>query len=222
MESTNQTCATLIEELLVDPKGFYDSGRSYLLLQTFFDGASLEMLRPLLMSNILFVQRVAVFVASELGSSVCGLLDNIAPLLCSNERYLQYHAMEIITICSIGDKTGAFLSVVRMLETHDEVLRILAMNLMSRTTLTKIIAARNACTSDLPHAEAHQRGLGLLENLHLANAKIIEETIADEDPLVRRYGAIAAKRLEHIFSMVMKRMEASDDPDLRNFCGDST
>ena len=45
--------------------------------------------------------------------------------------------------------------------------------------------------------------------------------IGSTDPLLRRYGAIAAKRLLKRFPTLMREVGGSDDGDLRRFFGEA-
>jgi hypothetical protein len=119
----------LIRELLTNPRVFSKDGRAYDLLQAYFAGLPLETLRPLLRDDDLLVRRAAAFVAEELGIQAQSLIDDILPLLASGDRYLQYHAMEALAVCSQGEQAAAFKHVARGLENDDDVLRFRAMEL---------------------------------------------------------------------------------------------
>jgi len=43
----------------------------------------------------------------------------------------------------------------------------------------------------------------------------------DVDPVIRRYGAIVAKRLYRVFPHLMTEAELSNDPELRRFYQDT-
>jgi len=212
-----QKAEQLIRDLLADPEGFDAKGRGYDLLQAYFAGLPLETLRPLLRSQVPLVRRAAAFVASELGSQACSLLDDVIPLLASGNRHLQYHAMEVLAVCSEGERAEAFVQVVRELESDDDVLRALAMRLVSNADLSQLEAARRRLNPSDPRQRKHEQALVTLMAAGRVEPAVVAAMIGDVQPLVRRYGAIAAKRLfrelPHLFTMV----GASDDADLQRF-----
>ena len=214
---TNPSCAELMEDLLADPKQFYDEGRGYALLQAFFDGEPHETLRTLLRSQHFFVRRVAMFVASELGIDAYDLIDDVITLLNSEDWYLQHYAMEVIAVCAQGEQAPKFVLVVGMLEHRDERLRGLAMYLMSRVEVSQLVAARDALMVDVSVNEVHVRGLGVLTEGQAVDPTVVSAMIGSFDPLTRRYGAIGAKRVDHRYPALMKEVAASDDAELQAF-----
>src|SRR5262245_38440447 len=135
----NQSCTELVRDLLGNRIRFYNDGqRSYALLQVFFEGERLETLRPLLKSSDMPVQRVAMFVASELGINARDLIDDVIPMLYSEDSQVKYDAMELLAVCCRDEQAPKFALVVRMLESDDQVLRVLAMYLLSRVDISQI------------------------------------------------------------------------------------
>lgn len=204
----------LIRDLQTDPSKFSDEGLAYDLLKAYFEGLPVNTLRPLLSSNNSLVQRAAVYVASELGSQAKDLVYDVIPLLDSEDRYLKYHAMEVLAVCCEGERAKEFFHVVKVLESDDDVLRALAMRLVSRVDLSQIEGARRIFDS---RHQTHSHSLAILAEGKQVDPAIIISMIHDVDPLIRRYGAIAAKRLIAEFPNLMKEMQSIDDPDLRNF-----
>lgn len=212
-----QTGERLIRDLLADPQRFDADGRAYDLLQAYFAGFPLETLRPLLRSEAALVQRAAAFVASELGSQARSLVDDVIPLLSSGNRYLQYHAIEVLAVCSQAEHAGNFAHVVRALESDDDILRVLAMRLLSNADVAQLEAAHRRFETSDPRQQTHHHGLLSLVAGGRTRPGIVAAMIHDDDPLVRRYGAIAAKRLLREFPSLMMEVGASDDADLSQF-----
>ncbi|MBI2374004.1 MAG: hypothetical protein HYV07_08400 [Deltaproteobacteria bacterium] len=206
----------LICDLLADPRRFNDDGRAYDLLQAYFEGLAVETLRPLLRSADPLVRRVAVFVASELGGQAADVIHDVIPLLESGDRYLQYHAMEVLTVCCGGEHAGEFAHVARQLESADDVLRALAMRLVARADVSQFEAARRLVARDA-NSRTHQEGLQILAAGEGVEPGPVAAMIGNADPLLRRYGAIAAKRLLARLPSLMSEVGASDDGDLRRF-----
>src|SRR4051812_9030548 len=106
----------------------------------FFHGESLVTLRPLLENGNILVQKSAIFVVSELGPNARGLVDVVIPMLSLNDRYILYHAMEIIAVCCTDERAQDFWYVLEQLDSGDAVLRRHAMHLASRVSVEQIKA----------------------------------------------------------------------------------
>jgi hypothetical protein len=212
----DDTGQRLIDDLLADPPGFDASSRGYDLLKAYFAGLSLETLRPLLKSDDVHVQRVAAFVASELGIQARSLVDDVIPLLSSGNRYLQYHALEVLTVCCKAERAVDFAHVARALESDDDVLRVLAMRLISNAQTAQLEAAQRAFDASDPRQRTHGDALRALAAGNRVEPGVVLAMIRDANPLVRRYGAIAAKRLQE-YPNLMTEVGASDDADLGKF-----
>src|SRR5947209_7036251 len=93
---------TLLRDLQDDPGKSFDQGRAYDLLQAYFHGFPLDTLRPFLKSESLPARKAAAFVVSELGGQARELVDDVISLLGSHDRYLCYHALEVLSVCCDG------------------------------------------------------------------------------------------------------------------------
>src|SRR5439155_23908582 len=99
----NSTGQQLIQELLEDPTRFYESGKTYELLQAYFGGFPLVTLRPLLAHSERMVKRAAVWVTSEIGDDGRSLIHDVIPLIRDDDRFIQYYALETVTVWSVGE-----------------------------------------------------------------------------------------------------------------------
>jgi hypothetical protein len=201
----------LIGELLADPRGFANSGRGYKLLQTYFKGAPLDTLRPLLRSEELLIRREAVWVASELGAQAYPLLDDVVPLIDSGDRYLAFHAMESVTVCATGVRAPEFVHVVAKLEDPDNVLRSLSMFLMSNAETSQLVGAIEGELHSV-----HQEGLRLLLDASASDDAVLA-FIHSEEPLSRRYGAVAAARLYEKNPRLIDEVRTMEDGEVGSF-----
>lgn len=206
--------AQLIEELLADPSGFADRGRAYQLLQAYFSGAPLETLRPLLRSADAHVRRAAAFVVSELGVKACPVLDDVLSLMNSGDRYLTFHAMESTALCATGERSKEFFHIVGKLEDPDEVLRSLSMFLMSNAAASQLGAALTL--AERSRHNAHEEGLRVLIDASASDEAVLTLVHSDQ-PLRRRYGAVAAARLYELRPQLLKNAEATEDRDVDSF-----
>jgi HEAT repeat protein len=207
----------LTAELVDDSKRFFESGKAYQLLQEFFNGFSLEMLRSLLPSNDLYVRRTAVWIVSELGSGGCELIEEVLQLRNDKDRYVQYHVLEIIAVCALGKEDGAFAHVVRSLESDDEVLRSLAMRLVSKAQIAQLKSTLETFDLSLESDRPHAKGLLDLADSGLLEERDVLKMLNDTNPIVRKYGAMAAKRLQQQLPALIVRASESTDADIRKF-----
>ena len=185
----------LIEELLHDPQRFDDAGRAYDLLQEYFSGFSIETLRPLLRSKDIWIQRSSSFIAAELGHRSQPLLYDVIPMLDSTEAHVQAYAMDVLTVCSTGQRAALFAHVARKLESNHEGLRSIAMDLVANADVQKLEAAARFFARG-QHRTGHERGLHALAASDQMPPADITAMLKDSDPLVRRYGEVAKRRHE--------------------------
>lgn len=207
----------LVDELLADPQRFDEEGRAYQLLQCYFSGYPRETLRPLLRSDERLVQKAAAFIISELGVDARDLLDDIVSLMQSGDRYLKYQAMEALTVCADGKQAEKFAYVPLELEDDDAVLKKLAMRLVANADSSQLAAAADFLTRECRWRK-HSRALLSLANEDMLTVDEVVRMVRDSDALIRRYGAIAARRLRHRYpKMVSEVSLATEDPDLLDY-----
>lgn len=206
----------LIAELLSDPEAFKQRGRAYQLLDEYFSGLPVETLRPLLSHQNVYVQHAAVWVASELGAQAAPVLDDSLPMITSDDRFLSYHALEIAIVCAVGDLCDRFVRVPVALESSDDVIRRLAMRLMSRADAAQLEAAAKAAEQN-GLSETHRTGMKLLAAGDTAGVDDIKEMLASDSALARSYGAVAAKRLAGKHPTLLDIAAGLDDPHIARF-----
>jgi hypothetical protein len=185
----------LIGELLADPAAFKEHGRAYQLLEEYFSGLAVETLRPLLRHENTLVRHAAVFVASELGQEASPLLDDVVPLIESDDRFVSYHALEVTVVCATGPLADRFIAIPRALESRDDVVRVLAMRLLTRADPTQLEAAAARADQIAINKEVHSRGLLMLAGSASRDPRDVRLMLSDKHPIARMYGAVAAKRL---------------------------
>jgi hypothetical protein len=190
----NSTGIELIAELYDNPQQFYDAGKSLLLLHEYFIEFSQEKLRPLFYHDNLFVRRVAIWIASELGSKGGCFIDDAIALLGDDDRYVKHYALEVIAVNSIGDDSSKFVEVIRFLECKDEVICDSAMLLVTNASriqleeCAKHFGSRDSCS------KSHSEGLSELMRIDDVAKEHIEFMKKDDDPIIRRYGEIITRK----------------------------
>ena len=207
----------LVAELLADPATFKERGRAHQLLDQYFKGLGIDTLRPLLTHNDLLVRHAAVWVASELGQQACVLLDDVITLLDTDDRYLTYHALEVIVVCAIGNDVDRFVHIPRALESRDEIIRILAMRLMAQADSTQLEAGSRHVTSIGLSSDVHARGLSLLATGRSCSLEDVRHMMLEDDALARMYAAIAAKRLRQVHPELLQMAATIPDAVVGRF-----
>jgi len=208
----------LIDELLANPAKFIEQGKPEELFQAYSRGwIPLHTLRPLLANENLLVQREAVWIAEELGKWACSLIHHVIPLIDSGDRYLKYEALQVAMVCSVGAKVTEFLHVARCLDDSDEVIRVLAMRLVTNADRSQLEAGLIAAGSDGVLGIAHRTGLERLSKCDALERGQVQVMLGDRDPLTRRYGAIAAKRLMKKWPELIDAAGTVSDQDISRF-----
>ncbi len=216
----NSTGEQLIQELVANPTRFTKEGKGLELLREYFEGFSLETLRPLLSNSDLKVRKEAVAILSELGTQGCDLLDAVVLLVNDLDLSIKYDALECIMVCSVGQNAGEFLHVLRSMESNVEVLRILAMRLSSNADPLQLQAAFQGLETFDFKEDIHKKGLITLLNSDFLDTKEILSMIDDNEALTRKYGAITAKRLFGKYPELIRYALLSKDSDVQKFAKD--
>lgn len=203
----------LIEELYEDPEKFIERGRSYQLLQTYFDGYPIETLRPLLQSDNESINRAATFVISELGDQACDLLDEVIPLLSRKNRRIKCEVLESIMVCSTGEKAKHFIHIAQSLEREEKVVRKLAMRFVYRASSSQIKAVLKL----LKPSSLHYKGLSKLLKSSALTINEITDMLRSNEALLRRYATIIAIKNSDQNSELIKDSVLNSDQDILEF-----
>lgn len=207
----------LIQELLTDTTKFYEQGKGYQLLEAYFEGLPVETLRPLLNHQDRRVRREAAWVASELSCEACSLIHDAIPLVYDGDPDIQYCALEIVIVCSVAENVDQFIHIVRALQSNNKLIRGLAMKLVSNADVSQLEAGLRAFSFPSSVDEQHKQGLtNLLKGSLLAGEQVLK-MIDDNSPLIRKYGAIVAKKLMELFPELIVHAISSNDSDVRKF-----
>src|SRR5262245_58104236 len=207
----------LIDELLADPSKFIEQGKGGKLAEAYFRGHPVHTLRPLLASENLLVRREAAWIASELGALACSLIHQVIPLIYSGDRRQIYRALQVAIVCSTGENVKEFVHVARSLENDDEVIRVLAMRLVTNADQSQLRAGLAVSGGDGVLSKAHRTGLERLSKCDALELREVQLMLADQDPLIRRYGTIAAKRLLKKWPELINAAVTVHDRDVSRF-----
>jgi archaellin len=207
---------SLIETLFENPEEFFDKGLSYDLLQCYFDGFSIESLRPLLMSENTTVQKVAIWIVSELGSAANDLSDLVVALIKTDTRYIKFYCLDSIALFSSSGKKDLFHIVLEHLLNEDYIVGKRAMYLTSN-------ASELVLLNVLKHMRAedqldHEKGLSLL--IEGTKSKWFSEIKKTTSILLQMYLAMYIKRNPHDIHLKSAFNLESCDPSIVTFFED--
>lgn len=208
----------LIKELLAAPAKFNEQGTAYQLLQEYVHGLPLDTLHPLLTHHDQLVQRAAIFVLSELGRGGAALICDVLPFLETDDRYMKYHALEILMVCSFAEHVEKFIHVVRALEDDDPVIRTLAMDLVSNADTPRLEAAIRLCEAPGSSDAVYKEGLVQMIQSERLTPEDVLAMLQSEYALVRKYGVIIAERLLRIYpDLIVEAAASISDADVHEF-----
>lgn len=205
--------SVLLKELGRAPRGFWESGRSYDLLRCLFREESLRDLVPLLKASDVWTQRVALFLATELGHRASEVLDEVLPHVTSPDRHVAYDALEVLLVCATGDRVAEFWRVGAALSGSDPVLRRHAARLLSRATDEQVRVVVKLLREGWSSGQSG--ALEVLQDPASADVDGILTLLVDESAQVRLVTAAAALRGFPRDGVVLNALVHSQDEDVR-------
>jgi len=208
----------LIAELLHNPPKFAKQGKANTLLQEYFKGFDIETLRPLLQSADKYVQSAAIFVVSELGKDAAPLIEDVIPLLNSDNTRIKYDALESILVCTLTDNVEKFVHVIGAMEDENEVIRCRAMELIANANYNQMQTAIKVFSrSPDNNSQLNVQGLALLLGNEIATPEKVIQMLKSEHLVARQYGAILAKKMFRRFPDLIKTALEIEDSDIQTF-----
>lgn len=212
----------LLDALFKDPKKFAKQGKAYQLLQLYFKGLDKQTLIPMLRSADEYIVSAGTFICSELGSEAKELVAEVIPLLGNTYVEIRYESFEIVMVCSAYENPENFIHIVKALEDEEQIIRILAMKLLSNSTDQQISKAiSNINTFLIANRNAHLEGLSLMLDTEKLIDEEIESLINSKDILLRKYGAVLARRKFASNPTLIKSSLNNEDEDVRKFSKDT-
>ena len=203
--------AALLARLRDDPDGFSQYNE---LLALLMGGLPLVSLKELLRHPSEPVVAGALFIAEELGPRAGSLGDEIIGHIGSKNPRIRISAMEALSGVISEGLEYKFAHVVAGMQDEDPHCRKIAMLLMIRAPegwLNASLRPLEARDFDL----ALRAGLGKLVGESGQDADWIENSLASDDPLVRRYGVVAAGRCATTNRRLLEMAALSQYPDVQ-------
>ena len=211
-EQSNTESAGLVEGLL-DAKGDQErQSIGSMLLKTLYGSSDLAGLEGLLLSQRPEIVRVAVWIASELGTRCAPLLDDIVPLLQHEHRAVRYFAIDCIQSAG-GERGDVVAAAIQCLRDDDPAVQAKAGNLLVRSSRETIERALEAFEGTWPADELTLLLGSMLEAESSGN--ILPWPVTDE--LARRLTLVSWVRAGPKSLEARRRIEAGSDPALGRF-----
>jgi hypothetical protein len=208
----------LVSDLLSDPRAFREKGKTYELLQEFFAGLNVNLLRRLLHNDDLDVRNAAIWITSELGYKANSLINDVMTSIEIGDRYYKYHALEIIASYSHEESPRYFAQIPLALESDDDVLRRLAMRLLVRTdvSILQIVLNHHLLSS------VHKVGIRLLLDAAEMTKETLRDFLVDQQKVLRLYASVAVFRVPKLDDSLIGMLLNSTVPDVSRFANEWT
>jgi len=202
----------LLTRLYNDPTAFRENGGPYALLQEHFAGLPLVRLKQLLKIDLpIDIIRAGIWIASELGREACCLVDEAMHLLPLKDRYISYHVLDVVMVCSSRSRHELFVNIVQMLESDDEIVARRSAWLAGRANKQQLQAALNGLKGNIDH----KWGLEYLLNSEALSIGEIALKVNDNSRLVQRYAAAVLRRKEVSFQSLAETVAGPINEEVR-------
>jgi hypothetical protein len=137
-------------------------------------------------------------------------------LIADDNPHNRFYALDILAVCAVADDADKYVHVVRLLEDPHDYIRAHVMFLMSNASASQLqVATRSFGAGGAPDA-LHTQGLSQLL-ADRPDAGQISSMVDSPEPLLRRYGAIAAWRYRDRMPELVSRLASSTDQDIKKF-----
>jgi hypothetical protein len=188
------------------------------LLREFQRGYPLEDLRQLLSSDDEDLLAVAVWIVSELGIESRPLLADVVHLLAHPLKRIRFWTLDCLywTLPQNGcDLAEAF----RLFDDPEAGIRWKVLDILSRISREQIEAAY-LCLEARRSESSHLLGLRWLLSSEALAPDSIGSALRSADPIVRKYGLVAAVRLRKEHPDPLIYASTVDDVDVSKFASD--
>ncbi|MGH9497690.1 MAG: hypothetical protein ACRD3L_00960 [Terriglobales bacterium] len=192
-----QRAEELTERLVADPRASLAGVWMNDLLAEFHRGYPLQNLRPLLPNDNTEVVKVGAWIASELGEKGKPLLDDVALLMQHPDSKVRFSAIDCILLWADPSKGPELASVVNLIDDPESRIRWKVLEFLSRASREQLAAALSYIEGTNPQSKNIQ-GLRLLLGSGAQNPREATAALRDQDELMRKYGAVLARRVAGI------------------------
>ena len=185
------------------------------LLREFQRGYALDDLRKLLRSEDEHLVAIAVWITSELGVKCRPLIGDVLPMLAHPRKGIRFDALNCVFW--ILPQNGCDLTkAIYLIGDSEDGIRRKVLDILSRLSREQIEAAYR-CT----HAEwtdsSQRDGLGWLLSSDALDPKQVISALQNPQPVIRKYGAVAAARLRDTQKEPLTYASKVNDDDVSTF-----
>ncbi|GAA0188736.1 hypothetical protein GCM10009122_47930 [Fulvivirga kasyanovii] len=206
---------------MIDPFLLIKNGDSYRLLQYYYNGLPLDTLGPLIIHSDPDIQLESLWILSELGETACNhFLDHLVSLFPIKDEGINHFYLECIFLGTL-DGNANFKLVVKEIENESKYVVKSAMMLISNARIPQLESIANPINRAdqlLYSFPIHLNGIKLLIN---PDQEKILKMISDDNILMQKYGAMAAKKSFDINPKLLESGTHSKYETIAEFCIDS-
>lgn len=206
----------LIRAIISNPKIAEDGKMVNDLLREFHRGYPVENLLLLFNRQEPEIVKTAIFIAAELGSKAASFLPIASEFLDHPINWVRSDAIDCILTCATEANGKEIASVITMLSDLEGAIRWKVMEFLTNASLGQLFAGLNYFEKHRPISEQIP-GLRWLSSKDGSNLNSIESLLCSDNPLDRKYGAIAAARLAPSTIQPLLWAAALVDEDVRDF-----
>ena len=210
----------LTERLVADPRSSLAGAMMNDLLAEFHRGYPLENLRSLLQNDNTDVVKAGAWIASELGETGKPMLNDVSPLLQHADSRVRFSVIDCILLWADPSKGRELASVVNLIDDPESRVRWKVMEFLSRASREQLAAALQYLEMTNPQSK-NIRGLRLLLGSSAETPKEATAALRDQDELMRKYGAVLARRVAGIDKEPLLYAASIDDADVKDFADTS-
>jgi HEAT repeat protein len=190
------------------------------LLAEFHRGYPLDNLRRLLVDSNPDVVTVGTWIASELGEKGSPLFGDISHLIGHPEKKVRFSAIDCVLAWGKPSNKAEVASVIKLLNDPDPGVRWKVMDFLSRATRELLEGASSFIELTEPDS-VNVHGLLWLIGLHASDPMDVKHFLQSQDPLLRKYGVVAARRMSKNNREPLLYATSLSDPDVKNFASSS-
>ena len=186
------------------------------LVKEFYRGYPLTNLRPLLRSPDPALVAAGVWIASELGEKGRPLLNDVSALLRHPEKDVRFDAINCLLVWATPSNTAELASVIKLVDDPERSVRWKAMDFLARASEEQLRAGLSDLQVNEPEC-TQVRGLEWILSPQALDPEAVMAALQNQDDVLRKYGAVAARRLSKDNRAPLLYAASVDDPDVKNF-----
>jgi HEAT repeat protein len=192
------------------------SGPANDLLRILQAGHPVEAIIPLLQDENDEVVKTGSWIASELGRRGAPLLPHVVPLLRHPDKTVRFFALDCVPLWATPSRSSELAALLPLLSDEESAVRWKAMMVLASVSPEQLSAALDHLVRRDGHRD-QRSNLHWLVSEDGQDAAQIAARLDDDDPLARRYTAVAAARLANVDAGPLRTAIAHPDPEVADF-----